>query len=132
MHAPVLLKETIEILNPQPGEFFIDGTIGSGGHAAKIFKRILPNGKLLGVDLDKNKQLVNLELLDAYKFLHTLNEKITKDMLIDLQEAELQVKNFRNYVIITLAFQHKNQKIEEKLPAFVHTDFKSPLIAAMV
>jgi len=84
------------------------------------------------IDLDKNKQLVNLELLDAYKFLHTLNEKITKDMLIDLQEAELQVKNFRNYVIITLAFQHKNQKIEEKLPAFVHTDFKSPLIAAMV
>src|SRR3989338_10350089 len=84
------------------------------------------------IDLDKNKQLVNLELLDAYKFLHTLNEKITKDMLIDLQEAELQVKNFSNYVIITLAFQHKNQKIEEKLPAFVHTDFKSPLIAAMV
>ncbi len=54
MHIPVLLKEIIEILNPQPGEFFIDGTIGSGGHAVKIFEKILPNGKLLGLDLDRN------------------------------------------------------------------------------
>ncbi|MEK7555359.1 MAG: 16S rRNA (cytosine(1402)-N(4))-methyltransferase RsmH [Patescibacteria group bacterium] len=53
MHTPVLLNETIEILNPQPGEFFIDGTIGSGGHAAEIFKRISPNGMLLGIDWDK-------------------------------------------------------------------------------
>ncbi len=52
-HVPVLLKEVIEILNPNPGEFVIDGTIGSGGHAVQIFKRILPNGRLLGMDWDK-------------------------------------------------------------------------------
>ena len=54
MHTPVLLKETIEILNPQPGEFFIDGTIGSGGHAVKIFKRISQR-KIARIDLDENK-----------------------------------------------------------------------------
>lgn len=54
MHVPVLLKETIEILNPQPGEFFIDGTIGGGGHAVEILKRIGPKGKLLGIDWDRN------------------------------------------------------------------------------
>ncbi len=53
IHIPVLLKEVIEVLNPEPGEFFIDGTIGSGGHAVEILKRILPNGILLGVDWDK-------------------------------------------------------------------------------
>ena len=53
-HIPVLLKETIGILNPQPGEFFVDGTVGSGGHAVEIFKRIMPSGRLLGIDLDGN------------------------------------------------------------------------------
>ena len=53
MHKSVLLKETIEILNPQPGEFFIDGTLGSAGHAIEIIKRISPNGIFLGIDWDK-------------------------------------------------------------------------------
>ena len=39
MHTPVLLKEVVEILNPQPGEFFIDGTLGGGGHAVEIIKK---------------------------------------------------------------------------------------------
>jgi 16S rRNA (cytosine1402-N4)-methyltransferase len=53
VHIPVLLKEVVEILNPQSGEFFIDGTIGSGGHAVEIFEKTLPNGIFLGVDWDK-------------------------------------------------------------------------------
>ena len=53
-HVPVLLNEIIEILNPQANEFFIDGTIGSAGHSVEILKRILPNGRLLGIDWDKN------------------------------------------------------------------------------
>jgi 16S rRNA (cytosine1402-N4)-methyltransferase len=52
MHKPVLLKEVIEILNPKPGEFFIDGTLGSAGHAIEIIKRISPNGIFLGIDWD--------------------------------------------------------------------------------
>ncbi len=54
IHKPVLLHEAIEILNPQPGEFFIDGTIGSGGHAMAILEKIGPKGKLLGIDWDKD------------------------------------------------------------------------------
>ncbi|MBI5079304.1 16S rRNA (cytosine(1402)-N(4))-methyltransferase RsmH [Candidatus Wolfebacteria bacterium] len=53
IHIPVLLKEIMEILNPKQGEFFIDGTIDGGGHAAEILKRIGPSGKLLGIDLDE-------------------------------------------------------------------------------
>ncbi len=60
-HVPVLLKETIEILNPQPGEFFIDGTLGSGGHSAEIFERISPGGILLGIDWDE-KAIESMEL----------------------------------------------------------------------
>lgn len=53
MHVPVLLQEVIKFLEPNPGEFIIDGTIGSGGHAAEILKKILPAGKLLGIDWDR-------------------------------------------------------------------------------
>ncbi|MBI5147789.1 MAG: 16S rRNA (cytosine(1402)-N(4))-methyltransferase RsmH [Parcubacteria group bacterium] len=54
VHVPVLFKEVIEILDPKPGEFFIDGTLGGGGHAVKIIERILPDGTFLGIDWDRD------------------------------------------------------------------------------
>jgi len=51
MHTPVLLKEVLDLLNPRPGEFFIDGTLGGGGHASEIIKKIKPGGIFLGADL---------------------------------------------------------------------------------
>ncbi|MFH0712370.1 MAG: 16S rRNA (cytosine(1402)-N(4))-methyltransferase RsmH [Candidatus Jorgensenbacteria bacterium] len=53
-HQPVLLNEVMEILSPKPGEFFIDGTLGGGGHARAVIGKIEPNGKFLGMDWDKN------------------------------------------------------------------------------
>ena len=84
----------------------------------------------LVIDLDKDRRIANVELLDAYKFLHTLNENISKEMLSGLQEAELQFTNYRNYWIISLSFEHGNQKIIEKLPAIAQADFQSPLVAS--
>jgi len=84
----------------------------------------------LVLDVDKNMKLVNLELMDAYKFLHTLNEKISKKLLSEVSEVELEIKNYRNYWVITLKFKHDNEMIVEKLPAFASSDFKSPLIAS--
>ena len=50
MHIPVLEKETLEALDPQPNENFIDATIGQAGHSLKILEKSGPNGKLLGID----------------------------------------------------------------------------------
>lgn len=52
MHKPVLLHEVIQLLNPRPGEDFIDATFGGGGHALEILKQTAPGGKLLGIDWD--------------------------------------------------------------------------------
>ncbi len=52
MHQPVLLHEVMEVLQPRQGMFYIDGTIGSGGHASSIIERIAPKGTLLGIDRD--------------------------------------------------------------------------------
>jgi len=53
-HTPVLLQESLEWLRPLSGQFVIDGTIGSGGHAERIIAGIDPDGTLLGVDWDPN------------------------------------------------------------------------------
>ena len=52
IHIPVLLNEVIEYLSPQPGQKFIDATIDGGGHALAILERIMPGGKLLGIEWD--------------------------------------------------------------------------------
>lgn len=52
-HQPVLLNETISVLDPKPGENFLDGTAGYGGHAAEVIERIGPEGRAVLVDRDK-------------------------------------------------------------------------------
>ncbi len=51
-HIPVLLREVITFLDPKPGEFMIDGTLGGGGYARAILERLAGDGKFLGIDLD--------------------------------------------------------------------------------
>jgi len=52
-HEPVLLNETIDCLDPRPGDVVIDCTINGGGHSRAILSRIAPGGKLLGIDQDE-------------------------------------------------------------------------------
>lgn len=51
-HTPVLLRECLAMLNARPGGRYVDCTIGTGGHAIAIAERIVPGGRLLGIDLD--------------------------------------------------------------------------------
>ncbi len=51
-HQPVLLKEVLEYLNPQPNQNFIDGTVGGAGHAGAILNQTGPKGILIGLDRD--------------------------------------------------------------------------------
>jgi 16S rRNA (cytosine1402-N4)-methyltransferase len=60
-HIPVLPKEVLEYLDPQPNQNFIDATLGNGGHASMILERTAPNGKLLGIDQDP-EQIKNCKL----------------------------------------------------------------------
>ena len=51
-HQPVLYHEIIHALQPRGGGFYIDGTVGMGGHAWGILDASKPDGYLLGLDLD--------------------------------------------------------------------------------
>jgi 16S rRNA (cytosine1402-N4)-methyltransferase len=52
VHRPVLLEETIELLNPERGGAYLDGTLGGGGHALALLERIGGQGRLIGIDRD--------------------------------------------------------------------------------
>lgn len=51
-HIPVLPSQVLEVLQPEPGQVFVDCTAGLGGHAAMIAERIGPSGTIVLCDLD--------------------------------------------------------------------------------
>ena len=52
MHRPICVAEILDILNPQPSEVGLDATLGFGGHAQELLARVLPGGRLFGIDID--------------------------------------------------------------------------------
>ncbi|HEU0012035.1 MAG TPA: 16S rRNA (cytosine(1402)-N(4))-methyltransferase RsmH [Longimicrobium sp.] len=50
-HAPVMVREAMELLAPERGGTFLDGTLGGGGHAEALLERG-PEAVLIGVDRD--------------------------------------------------------------------------------
>jgi len=52
VHKSVLLHESIEGLNFQKGDVFVDATINGGGHSEEVAKRFSKDIKIIGIDLD--------------------------------------------------------------------------------
>jgi 16S rRNA (cytosine1402-N4)-methyltransferase len=66
MHQPVLYQEIIHALQPKSPGCYIDGTIGAGGHARGILEACVPDGCLLGFDLDPQALALARETLAPY------------------------------------------------------------------
>lgn len=77
-HVPVLYDQVLVWLQPHPGGWYIDATLGAGGHAKGILLASHPDGRLLGLDADPDA------LLHASKVLEPFGDRVT-----------LRVANFR-------------------------------------
>jgi len=51
-HIPVLVDEVLAYLAPRAGALIVDATLGDGGHAEALLRRIAPAGRLIGLDRD--------------------------------------------------------------------------------
>ena len=51
-HVPVLTEHVLTFLNPLPGQIVVDATLGAGGHARALVERVLPGGRVIGLDRD--------------------------------------------------------------------------------
>jgi len=75
-HVPVLLKESVDGMNIQPGGTYVDVTFGGGGHSKEILSRLGKDGKLLGFDQDEDaeKNIVNdnrfIFVRSNFRYLH--------------------------------------------------------------
>lgn len=60
-HIPVLLHESIEGMNLQPGGIYVDVTFGGGGHSKEILRQMDSSARLYSFDQDEDaeKNVVN-------------------------------------------------------------------------
>jgi 16S rRNA (cytosine1402-N4)-methyltransferase len=52
VHRPVLLDEVLHWLDPREGAVLVDGTVGAGGHASALARRVGQAGRIIGLDRD--------------------------------------------------------------------------------
>ena len=55
-HVPVLLKESVDGLNIQPGGIYVDVTFGGGGHSREILSRLTEGAHLYSFDQDADAE----------------------------------------------------------------------------
>jgi 16S rRNA (cytosine1402-N4)-methyltransferase len=51
-HRPIMVEEVLRCLRPRTGDVAVDCTLGGGGHARAILRRVQPGGRLIGLDVD--------------------------------------------------------------------------------
>jgi 16S rRNA (cytosine1402-N4)-methyltransferase len=81
IHCPVLMSKVLELLEIKPDGIYVDATVGLGGHAAEILKR-LKGGILVGIDLDSEALEYAKKRLTDKAFLVQGNFK-DLDMILD-------------------------------------------------
>jgi len=59
MHKPVLLHESIDALDLEPNEIFLDATFGQGGHSREVKRRFGDRVRIIGIDSDPEASKVN-------------------------------------------------------------------------
>jgi 16S rRNA (cytosine1402-N4)-methyltransferase len=65
-HTPVLAEEALRWLRVEPGGTYLDATVGLGGHAVEIARR-LTTGRLIGLDRDAGALEIARERLKPYE-----------------------------------------------------------------
>jgi 16S rRNA (cytosine1402-N4)-methyltransferase len=108
-HYPVLLTETIHLLDIQPGKIYIDATLGNGGHTIEILKQ---GGIVHGFDSDPlNLKIATNRIteLGLQKNFYPVNQNFNQINQY-LEQNQLQV----NGILFDLGLSSNQQKSQNR------------------
>ncbi len=95
-------------MSPKPGGVYVDATLGGGGHAEAILERIIPGGRLIGIDRDDDATAEASRRLQRFgeaavivrenftaikEVLHSLGLSQVDGILFDLGASSMQFEN---------------------------------------
>lgn len=150
-HLPVMLEECCRFLVTNVDGIYVDGTLGGGGHAAEVLKRLSVRGKVLAFDKDEEairhcRVKFQDELsMDSHSRLVLINESFSQacsiaekwgepfGILLDLGVSSRQLDesrrgfSYRDNAPIDLRFGAHGRSAEELLDAASEEELESIL-----
>jgi len=135
-HKPIMLDEVIEGLCVRPDGTYVDGTLGGAGHSFEVASRLGADGRLIGIDQDKdaietatrrleplrdrtNIHIVKSNYVNMPEILSDLGVDKVSGILLDLGVSSYQLDNFKR------GFSYR-----EDAPLDMRMDQDSPTTAA--
>ncbi len=133
-HKSVLLEETIDSLDIKPDGIYVDGTLGGGGHASQVCRRLGDGGRLIGIDQDQDAIEVASERLSEFggkvtivrenyqkikQILHDLGIEKADGIYLDLGVSSYQLDTAKR------GFTYR-----EDAPLDMRMDVRNPVTAA--
>lgn len=133
VHKSVLLNETVDSLNIKPNGIYIDGTLGGGGHAYEVCKRLGEHGRFIGIDQDAEAieaaglrlaefgdkvTIVRSNYVDIDNILKSLNIGKVNGIMLDLGVSSHQLDT------VERGFSYK-----ENAPLDMRMDVRNPMTA---
>ena len=88
-HLPVLLEETISRLFTDPDGIYLDGTVGFGGHAEALIKKLSKHGQLIGIDLDPYALEYTKKRLSKHQRFYSLHNGNYREYPLLLQSLDV-------------------------------------------
>ncbi len=140
IHIPVLISETLNYLNISQDGFYIDCTLGDGGHSIEILKKLSPNGKLLSIDQDqyaidfvkkyyKDQLADNWEIVNSnFSKIDTLVEKYPQKpdgILMDLGLSSRQLEYSHNR---GFSYQQESEPLDMRMDTKLGVSAKDLLV----
>ncbi len=123
IHVPVLLKETIDSLDIHPDGFYIDGTLGDGGHSMEILKRLSDKGLLVSIDHDPYA----IEFVKKYykKYMNP-NWKIYRSNFKEIDKIAQQIGRTPDGIVLDLGISSRQLENSHNR-GFSYNEDKEPL-----
>lgn len=141
IHVPILLNETIDSLNINPDGFYIDCTLGDGGHSYEIFSRLSTKGILISIDQDQHaidfvKEYYKGEIKDNWIIVKSnfskIDEIISKydrrpdGILMDLGLSSRQLEQSHNR---GFSYQQEDEPLDMRMDEELGVKAKDLLVA---